>query len=218
MQLAHIPYLVCGAINLQLSHLLNKRNYITSWTSEKSKFNLDSERTSFITKHIGIHNESESLNLKASCFEIVDTIRSEFSYWFLEFNMSLIKSLCARLPASNCFLDKEELQPLCALINSTTKSISEDLPDAETTIVKSIVSSKLPDVLWMKAPVWIWTSFWNGFGSIKQLLPSYTVLLSVGFTVAVSTAICEARFSSVVRILTPYSRCMAHKGTGAYRG
>jgi len=57
--------------------------------------------------------------------------------------MSLIKSLRSRLPASNCFLDKEELQPLCSLVNSTTKSISEDLLDAETAIVKSIVSSNL---------------------------------------------------------------------------
>jgi len=43
-------------------------------------------------------------------------------------------------PASNCFLDKEELQPFSSLVNSTTKSVSEDL-DAETTTVKSIVSS-----------------------------------------------------------------------------
>jgi len=61
--------------------------------------------------------------------------------------MSLFKSLRARLPASNCFLDKEEFQPLCSLVNSTTKSISEDLLDADTTIAKRIVSSKLPDVL-----------------------------------------------------------------------
>ena len=85
--------------------------------------------------------------MKASHFEIIDTIPSEFSHRFLEFNMSLNKSLRARLPASNCFLDKEELQPLCSFVNSTTKSISEDLLNAETTIVKSTVSSKLPDVL-----------------------------------------------------------------------
>jgi len=83
--------------------------------------------------------------LKASYFEVIDTIQSEFSHRFLELNMSLIKSFRARLQSSNCFLDKEELQPLCSLVNSTTKSISEDLLDAETTIVKS--SSKLPDVL-----------------------------------------------------------------------
>jgi len=64
MQLARIPYLMCGASKLQLSHPLNKR---------KKQFHLDSERTSFITKHIGIHNESETLNLKASYFEIIDT-------------------------------------------------------------------------------------------------------------------------------------------------
>ena len=61
--------------------------------------------------------------------------------------MSLIKSLRALLPVSKCSLDKEELQRLCSLVNSTTKSISEDLLDAETTIVKSIVSLKLPGVL-----------------------------------------------------------------------
>jgi len=30
--------------------------------------------------------------LKASCFEIIDTIQSEFSHRFSEFDMSLIKS------------------------------------------------------------------------------------------------------------------------------
>jgi len=36
-------------------------------------------------------------------------------------------------------------QPLCFLVNSSTKRINEDLLDAETTIVKN--SSKRPDVL-----------------------------------------------------------------------
>ena len=53
-----------------------------------------------MTKHIGIHNDSESLNLKASYFEIIDTIQSEFSHRYSEFDMSLIKSLRV---LSNCF-------------------------------------------------------------------------------------------------------------------
>ena len=84
----------------------------TLWTSENSQFHLESKSMSFITKHIGIHNESESLNLKPFCFEIIDTIQSEFSHWFSEFDMSLMKSVRVLPPASNCFLDKEELQPL----------------------------------------------------------------------------------------------------------
>ena len=106
MQLARIPCLVCGASKLQLSHPLNKR---------KSQFHLDSERTSFITKHTGIHNESESLILKVSYFEIIDTIQSEFSHRFSEFDMPLIKSLRVLSPASNYFLEKEELQPLWSI-------------------------------------------------------------------------------------------------------
>jgi len=43
-----------------------------STTSAKSQFHRDSEDV--ITEHIGIHNESESLNLKPSYFEIIDII------------------------------------------------------------------------------------------------------------------------------------------------
>ena len=51
-----------------------------STTSAKSQFHRDSEDV--ITEHIGIHNESESLNLKPSYFEIIDIIQSEFSHRF----------------------------------------------------------------------------------------------------------------------------------------
>jgi len=94
---------------LQLSQPPNKRK-----KSVSSQF-----REDVITEHIGIHNESENLNLKASYFEIIDTIQSEFSCRFSEFNMTLVKSLRTLLPASNCFLDKGELQPLRSLVKST---------------------------------------------------------------------------------------------------
>jgi len=115
MQLARITYLVCGASKLQLSVIPPSKQAKldpTLPTSEKIQFHLDSERTSFITKHIGIHNESENLNLEASYFEITDTIQSEFSHRFSEFDISLIRSLRVLSPVSNCFLDKEELQSL----------------------------------------------------------------------------------------------------------
>jgi len=41
--------------------------------------------------------------LKSSHFEIIDTIQSEFSHRFSEFDMSLIKSLGVLSPTSNCF-------------------------------------------------------------------------------------------------------------------
>ena len=109
---------------VQLSNRLNKLK-----KSVSSRF-----REDFIIEHIGIHNESESLNLKTSYFEIIDTIQSESTYRCSEFNMSLTKYLRALLPASNCFLDKEELQPLRSVVNSTTKS---------TVIVKIFSTLKL---------------------------------------------------------------------------
>ena len=63
---------------LQLFHRPSKRKKsVSSWFRED-----------VITEHIGIHNECESLNLKASFFEITDTIQSEFRHWFSEFYVS----------------------------------------------------------------------------------------------------------------------------------
>jgi len=187
----------------------------TLWTREKSHLHLDSQRTSFITKHIGIHTESESLNLKASYFEIIDIIQSEFSHRFSEFYMSLIKSLRVLSPTSNCFIDSEELQPLYSLVNSTTKNISEDLLDAENATVKSIVSSKLPDVFLNENTRMNLDQFLKWFWKNKAVFPTIHLLLRAGLTVGISTATCEASFSSVVRILAPCSRCITHERTRA---
>ena len=131
---------------------------------------------------------------------------SATGYWKL---MSLSKSFRVRLPASNYFLDKEELQPLCSLVNSTTKSISEDL-DAETTIVKSIVSPKFPDVLLNENIGMNLDQFLKWFWKYKAAFPTVYLLLSAGLTVGVSTATWEASFSSVVRILAPYNTAVLH--------
>ena len=125
-------------------------------------------REDVITEHIGIHNESESLNFKPSYFDIIGTIQSEFSHRLSEFNMSLIKSLRALSPASKFFLDKKELQPLCFSVNSTSK--------CTTVLWKALSHQSFLMCFWMKTPVWIWTSFWNCFGSTdffstKQLFP-----------------------------------------------
>jgi len=128
--------------------------------------------------------------------------------------MTLIKSLHVLSPVSNCFLDKEELQPLYTLVNSITKNISEDLLDAETTTVKSIVSLKLPDVFVNENTHMSLEQFLKWFWKYKAAFPTIYLLLSAGLTVGVSTATCEVSFSSVVRILTSYRRCMTQDRTG----
>jgi len=52
------------------------------------------------------------------------------------------------------------------------------------------------------------------FWKYKAAFPTIYLLLSAGLTVGVSTATCEVSFSSVVRILTSYRRCMTHDRTG----
>jgi len=49
----------------------------------------------------------------------------------------------------------------------------------------------------------------------KAAFPTIYLLLSAGLTVGVSTATCEASFSTVVRRVTLYSRCRTHERTGA---
>jgi len=98
--------------------------------------------------------------------------------------------LRARLPTSNCFLDKEELQTLCSLVKSTTKSNSEDLLDAETAIVKSIVSSKRPGVFLNENIRMNLDQFFKWFWKYEAAFPTMYLLLSAGLTVGVSTATC----------------------------
>jgi len=94
--------------------------------------------------------------------------------------MSLIKYLRSLLPASNCSLDKEELQSLCSLVNLTTKSISEDLLDAETTIVKSIVSPKLHDAPLNENTRMNLDHFLKWFWKYKAAFLTIYLLLSAG--------------------------------------
>ena len=84
-------------IPVQLSHALNKLK-----KSVSSQF-----RNDVITEHVGIYNESESLNLKLTLKSpILFRANSAAGFWNL--NMPLIKSLPALSPASNSFLDKEQ--------------------------------------------------------------------------------------------------------------
>jgi len=81
--------------------------------------------------------------------------------------------------------------------------------------VKTIVSSSLPDVFLNENTRMNLDQFLKLFWKCKAAFPTIYLLLSAGLTLGVSRAICEASFSSVVRILTPYRRCMTHDRTGA---
>jgi len=80
--------------------------------------------------------------------------------------------------------------------------------------VKSIDSSELPDVLLNENIRMNLEEFLKCFWKYKAAFPTIYLLLSAGVT-GILTATSEASFSSVVRILTPYSRCMTHERTGA---
>jgi len=75
-----------------------------------------------------------------------------------------------------------------SLVNSTTKSISEDLLDAETTIVKSIVLSKAPDVLLNENIRVNLDQFLKWFWKYKVDFLTICLLLSACLTVGASTA------------------------------
>jgi len=49
---------------------------------------------------------------------------------------------------------------------------------------------------------------YSSLGDDHFLVSPLYLLLSAGLTIGVSTATCEAGFSSVVRILTPYRKCI----------
>ena len=51
-------------------------------------------------------------------------------------------------------------------------------------------------------------NFFKWFCSYKIAYPNIYKVLAAALTLGTSTATCEAGFSTVVRILTPYRRCM----------
>jgi len=57
--------------------------------------------------------------------------------------------------------------------------------------------------------------FLKRFWKYKAAFSTIYLTLSAGLIAGVSTATCEASFSSVVRILTPYRRFVTHDRTGA---
>ena len=162
---ACIPYLVCGASKPQLPHPLNKQT--TSHPLNKRKKSVSSR-----LRENGIHNKTSEFTMKVRVWiwkhlilKSLMLFRANSATRFLEFNMPLIKSLRAGLPASNCFLDKEELQPICSLVNSTTKrSLSVKIFSLLQLLLWKAHQSFLM-CFWLKTSVWIWNSFWNGFRS-----------------------------------------------------
>jgi len=93
------------------------------------------------------------------------------------------------------------IKPLCFPFNNTAAKLNEDW--LKVTLVKNFATSKLPDL------------------SKHEKIPQKPVhdddfsntylLLSAALTMEVSTATCEANFSTVVKIPTAYRRFMEHK-------
>ena len=203
---------MCGASKLQLSHPLNKRNYIPTYEQAK--------KVSFIPIQRGPHswqNTSEftmKVNVKASYYEIIDTIQSEFSHRFLEFNVS---------------------HQIFACLFTSIELLSRQGRIATSLLFSQFNYQKYQ---WRSSPSWkyycekhrlikaSWCDFERKhpyeFGPVfemvlevqyKAAFPTIYLLLSAGLTVGFPTATCEPSFSSVVRILRPCRRCMAHDRT-----
>ena len=159
-----------------------------------------------IVHHIAsrcLNNLTQIENFTQLYFDIIDSCVGELKERFNERNSAIAKSVASLWPSSNeDFLNTAQLSALAMLIKAdvtSTAAISECLVAAQ--FIKShfdaSVHRTVSDILQLLLPV-------------KTAFPTVYSLYAAALTLGISTATCEASFSTLTRILTPYRRSMTH--------
>jgi hypothetical protein len=151
-------------------------------------------------------NEGTS-NLRQVFFEIVDMTTKELESRFSDFNCELVVSIDALIPANgDCFLDAEKMEPLIHLVSISSensvirfseKSLQHEIPVARKLVMTSPGSkAEKLDVL---------ADYMYRY---KDAFPQVFTVICCALLLPASSATCEASFSTLTRLLTPYRKSM----------
>ena len=135
---------------------------------------------------------------------VVDRTVSEIETRFSAKNISLLKSLKALTSFDETFFSIEKLKTLAMLCGVDMESTRVH---TEIEVARNFFTLKQAEVGFPKLlhPL---TAFAFQF---KDAFPTAYRLLASGLTVGASTSTCEASFSALTRVLTPYRRSMLHQ-------
>ena len=134
-------------------------------------------------------------------FEGIDNCVSELEARFGERNAALASALECLWPQNQAFLQMSKLTAITDLINIKESSlVVSECEVARRMIAKDFHSEShkdLSDVCRIIFPV-------------RSAFPNVYSIYAAALTFGVSTATCEASFSTLTRVLTPYRRSMTH--------
>lgn len=153
---------------------------------------------------VGNHDsdfEDAILQYKQLYFECIDNCVSELETRFGERNAALAASLECLWPESEAFLQLSKLVAITDLIGINNSSVVvSECEVARQFLVKEFdpkCHQDLADLCRILFP-------------LKSAFPNVYSIYAAAITLGVSSAACEASFSTLTRVLTPYRRSMTH--------
>ncbi|KRZ67822.1 hypothetical protein T10_9084 [Trichinella papuae] len=137
-------------------------------------------------------------SLKQLYYEVLDTVISEIDRRFSESNKDLIKSISSLQNGPN-FFDLETLKYLGDLSDVNVSAAEAEITTAKTFLQNKFGSEKahLDEII----------AILYGY---KDAFPNAYRLAAAALTIGISSATCEASFSTCSRLLSPFRRSMTH--------
>ncbi|MEL7308742.1 MAG: hAT transposon family protein [Pseudomonadota bacterium] len=133
-------------------------------------------------------------------FRIIDRTITELESRFCFSNTALLKSLSCLTSKTN-LLDKEMLAPLAKLCSIDLQRNGDEIETARAFLLQKIPGSSF-ETLDKIVPILF---------EFREAFPCAYRLYASALTIGASTSTCEASFSTLTRIITPYRRSMLHE-------
>ena len=104
----------------------------------------------------------------------------------------------------------DQLQPLTDLISKTRVVIDLSLLPHELVVIRSMARKQLTSCQESRITI---DKFLEWFRRMELQIPfsNFYTMLCAALIIGASSATCEATFSTVTRLLTPYRRCMTYQ-------
>ena len=159
----------------------------------------------YVTQSSTGHRDlSPQSKLKGIMYEIIDSYVAELQTRFSERNIMYVKSMLSLWPLNENFLAFESISPLANLMQFSAN-------DMEALQNESLVPKPFLLEHFNRETHKCLGDICTFMRAYKTAFPKVYTLLVGGATFGASTATCEASFSTLSRILTPFRQSMTHQ-------
>jgi len=155
-----------------------------------------------ILEHIETRNESPKVEQCSLYNSVIDRCVVEIEARFSENNITLLRSLKSLASLDDNFLNPSDLKKIADLCTVDLQKCSSEIEAA-----KAFFMRKNYENVGCLDNIHKLTAFAHTY---RDAFPSVYRLLAAGLTIGSSSSTCEATFSTLSRILTPYRRSMLH--------